>query len=136
LAQDIFAQALISAGNTSPVHSRLVSQYLQGEFTWNPGGSMGFRTIAILASAIIMQGMLLVGTAEVDDANQTDTNAASPSAHGAKQQLRGTNTSLTGIPFDCPESCTYYFFGCGTLGNPPLCLDGPHEGRKGCCRKE
>ena len=92
---------------------------------------MGLRTVAILASAL-MQGALLAGAAEAGDANRTDTGAASPSAYSARQQLRGSNASLTGVPLLCPVGCTYYFFGCGTLGNPPPC-DLPYQST--CCKK-
>jgi len=38
-----------------------------------------------------------------------------------RPQLRVAGTKVGGYQATCPQGCTFYYFGCGTFGNPKTC---------------
>jgi len=51
---------------------------------------------------------------------------------GNTSSVAGLDVDVMGVPANCPRGCTFYFFGCGTLGNPPQC-EGVKQLR--CCQE-
>merc|ERR1712113_1007164 len=59
--------------------------------------------------------------AREDVVQMVATKSSNQRLRGNRSSSAGLNADVRGIPLDCGPGCSFYFFGCGVLGNPPVC---------------